>query len=277
MHMLYMMRYSFFGNSGWQSAASQDPKLLFDEERLREREYFLEKIAARSLADQSDKDFDLIVLSSKLMPEPASKRLREICGDMLGRRAHVIFRDPDQAGIIFHRYRKRNFTKYATSTQIVLDDDDALAVNFTEDLRAEAEAAQSLMQRRPDRPDYVFISHARGVSARFDNGEMEFTHRSVPATNLGLAVVAPSHSRRNPFNVAHKRILERRPVRVIYTHEPQYIRAVHGSNDSRVREHLAKDLVRENEMPAMLEAFPLLRDLGKEWKTRADQSIAQAA
>ncbi|MGX9355400.1 glycosyltransferase [Roseobacteraceae bacterium S113] len=275
MHMIYMMRYSFFGLSGWQSAASKDAELLFDPKRLDEREYFLEKVAARSLADQSDKNFDLIVLSSTLMPEAYQKRLSELCGDMLGRRAHVIFREPDSAGNWFQRYRKRNFTKHATTTQIVLDDDDAVAVDFTANLRAEAEAALTL--RRPNLPDYVFISHPRGITARFNEGQMELTHRLVPATNLGLAVVAPTGTRRNPFHIAHKKIIERRPVRVIYSLEPHYIRAVHGTNDSRAHKHVGTDLVKEEHMPTMLEAFPLLKDLAKDWQTSDEQKLDQAA
>ena len=273
MHMIYMMRYSFFGQSGWRSAAAKNADLLFDPARLEERDYFLRKIALASLRDQSDEDFELVVLSSTLMPELYQNRLKEACHDMLGRRAHVIFRDPGTTGPLFTEYRKRNFRKYQQTNQIVLDDDDAVAVDFTKTLRAEAQAAWQL--RAEDSPDYVFISHPRGITARFADQKMELTHRLVPATNLGLSVVTPSYSHRNPFAIAHKKIVERRPVRVNYTMEPQYIRAVHGSNDSKA--HYGTNIVSENDMPRMLKAFPLLKDLARDWSTLENQPVEVAA
>ncbi|WP_425037949.1 glycosyltransferase [Primorskyibacter sp. S187A] len=259
--MIYMMRHSFFGQSGWRSRASLDPDLLFDPERLDTRAAFMETMSLASLRDQADRDFDLVVLSSTLMPERYQTRLKELCGDMLGQRAHVIFRGPDKAGNWFQLYRRNTFRRHDTSCQIVLDDDDAVAVNFTGTLRMEAEASVGLL--RPGLPDYVFLSHPRGVSAEFDQGHVRLTHRLVPATNLGLAMVTPTRSRRNPYYVAHKKILERRPVRVIYSHEPQYIRAVHASNDSRAI--VGTDRVDVEDRAMMLEAFPLLRDLPVEW------------
>lgn len=272
MHMIYEMRYSYFGQSGWRSKTSADKALLFDDARLDGRHYFLEKIALRSLADQTDGDFGLIVLSSEDMPQKHKDRLQQVCGDMLGDRAHVIFRGPDSAGTCFQRYRKQTFTKDPYTCQIVLDDDDAVSADFTGKLRAEAMAAKRL---RPEGEEYCFISHARGISAVFRDGKMSLRHRINAATNLGLAVVAPTMSRRQPFGIAHKKILERRPVRVIYTRAPNYIRAVHDSNDSRAQ--FSDDLVQAGQMPAMHKAFPLLKDLMADWpiadeETRVDKA-----
>lgn len=273
MHMIYEMRYSFFGRSGWQSDASADKALLFDDARLDGRHYFLEKIALRSLADQSDPDFGLIVLSSSDLPQHHKTRLEQVCGDMLGDRAHVIYRDPDSAGTAFQRYRKQSFTQDPWTCQIVLDDDDAVSADFTQKLRAEAMAAKRL---RPDGEEYCFISHARGISAVFRDGKMSLRHRINAATNLGLAVVAPTMSRRQPFGIAHKKILERRPVRVLYTREPNYIRAVHDTNDSRAQ--YSDELVRADQMERMHKAFPLLKDLIAEWPIADEVTrVAKAA
>ncbi|WP_417524994.1 glycosyltransferase [Marinovum sp.] len=271
MHMIYEMRYSFFGRSGWQSEASTDKALLFDEARLDQRHYFLEKIALRSLADQSDGDFGLIVLSAEDLPDPHKARLQQVCGDMLGDRAHVIFRAPDSAGDCFTRYRKETFASDPWSTQIVLDDDDAVAVDFTERLRAEALAAKKL---RAPGEEYCFISHARGISAVFRDGQMSLRHRLNAATNLGLAVTAPTGSRRQPFGIAHKKILDRRPVRVIYSRTPSYIRAVHETNDSKAQ--FSDRIVQAAEMDRMHRAFPLLRDLMTDWPI-ADAETRESA
>lgn len=262
MHMIYMMRYSFFGQSGWRSVASGDPAKLFDPKRLDEREYYLRKVALASLRDQADQDFDLIVLSSSLMPLTYQKRLVEICHDMIGPRARVIFEDPGVVARKFHRYRMAHFNRYENTAQIVLDDDDALAVDFTSDLRGEATAALAL--RKTDGPEYCFLSFPRGLTAQFENGRLDLIERNVPATNLGLALVGPTQTNRSPFRVAHYKILERRPVRVVYTQEPQYLRSVHGSNDSKARR--GDTLVDPEAMPQLLKAFPLLKDLRGDWE-----------
>lgn len=265
MHMIYEMRYSYFGRSGWRSAASTDKEKLFDEARLDTRHYFLEKIALRSLADQTDPDFGLIVLSAEDLPDRHKSRLQQVCGDLLGDRAHVIFRAPDSAGTCFNRYRKEAFSSEPWTAQIVLDDDDAVSADFTARLRAEAQAAKQL---RAPGEDYCFLSHARGISAVFRNGQVSLRHRINAATNLGLACVAPTASRRQPFGIAHKKILERRPVRVIYSRAPAYIRAVHDTNDSRAQ--YSDDIVQADEMPKMHAAFPLLQDLIAKWPLADD-------
>ena len=273
MHMIYEMRYSYFGRSGWQSEASNDAAKLFDDARLDGRHYFLEKIALRSLADQSDGDFGLIVLSAEALPERHKSRLQQVCGDMLGDRAHVIFRGPDSAGTCFTRYPKATFNRDPWSTQIVLDDDDAVSADFTEKLRAEAMAAKKL---RAPGEEYCFLSHARGISAVFRDGQISLRHRLNAATNLGLAVTAPTGSRRQPFGIAHKKILERRPVRVIYSRSPSYIRAVHDSNDSRAQ--YSDNIVQADEMEKMHRAFPLLRELIADWPIAdAETRVEQAA
>ncbi|MGY3437731.1 MULTISPECIES: glycosyltransferase [unclassified Marinovum] len=272
MHMIYEMRYSYFGQSGWKSAASTDKAQLFDEGRLDARHYFLEKIALRSLADQTDGDFGLIVLTAEDLPERHMARLKQVCGDTLGDRAHVIARAPDSTGTCFNQYRKEAFARDPWSTQIVLDDDDAVSADFTAKLRAEATAAKKL---RAPGEEYCFISHARGVSAVFNDGKMSLRHRLNAATNLGLAVTAPTGSRYQPFGIAHKKILARRPVRVIYSPTPSYIRAVHDTNDSRAQ--YSDDIVQADQMERMHTAFPLLKDLMVEWPIADQETIAEAA
>lgn len=262
MHLLYLMRYSYFGQSGWRGEASRDAEKLFDPKRLEEREYFLRKVALPSLRDQTDPDFNLIVLSSTLMPKAYQTRLQDICHDMLGARAHVIFREPDSTSRMFQKYRWQTFDRYVHTAQIVLDDDDAVGVDFTADLRGEANAAVAL--RKADQPNYTFLSWPRGVTAEFKEGALRLIPRNVPATNLGLTVVAPTESQRSPFRVAHLKVLERRPVRVIHTLEPQYIRSVHGTNDSKGRR--GDGSVSAEDMPRLYKTFPLLEGLKSDWK-----------
>ncbi|WP_299153573.1 glycosyltransferase [uncultured Tateyamaria sp.] len=263
MHMIYQTRYSFFNPSpGWRSKASKDMEILFDTERLKRRQYFFEKVTLRSLADQTNKSFVHNILSSTFLPKTFQKQLKAMCGDMLGDRAHVMFCDPDPTHVHFRTYRWQHFTADPWSCQVVLDDDDALSVDFNEKLHAEAAAAKNLRARGEK---YSCISHACGLTGLFKNGKLSLHPRVSATTNLGLAIVAPSPSRYSLYDISHKNIMRDRPTRVLYSQRPYYIRAVHDDNDSRGL--YDKPLVPDDQIPEMFEYFPLLHDLSKDWVT----------
>ena len=131
MKLLFLTRFSFFGVSGWRSAASVDPDILLAPERLAGRFELFEKIAARSLASQSDLEFDWIVLSSKAMQKPDKDRLRAIVKSTPGPGTRkVLFREHMPAGKAFLQAIWRNFQADELLTTVVLDDDDALHTGF---------------------------------------------------------------------------------------------------------------------------------------------------
>jgi hypothetical protein len=263
MHIIYQTRYSFFNPSpGWRSKASKEKDILFDEDRLARRQYFFEKVTLRSLADQTDSDFVLNVLGASDMPKKFKSQLVSLCRDMLGDRAHVFFADPGPVHVHFRSYRWEHFKADPWTCQVVLDDDDAVSCDFNQKIRAEAVAAKQLRARTEN---FSCISHACGVTALFKEGKLSLHPRVNPATNLGLAIVSPTKARYNLFDISHKNILRDRPSRVIYSQNPYYIRSVHDDNDSR---GLYSDaLVPDNQMPELLEYFPLLNDLAKDWVT----------
>lgn len=261
----FLTRYSFFGKSDWRSNASQDPERLLAPSRLEQREALFEKIALRSLQDQTDPDFELIVLSSAMMPEAYKKRLSELCRDMLGERAHVIFREPRRVASAFNRFRASIQPEGAGHTiQTILDDDDGVSKHFVRQLKAEAQTAVNSFRSQQD---YVFISHASGLNLKLSsNGDAEISKRNIACTAQGLTLVAPAGSNRSPFNIAHKKILERRPVRVLHGGPAMYVRTVHNLNDSRGmvgndvigQEEVAE--ISKSDLPLLGQFVPLLQD-----------------
>jgi hypothetical protein len=256
MKIVYQMRYSFFGQSGWRSDASMDADILFDPDRLKVRAFYAENIALQSLKDQTDEDFELVVLSSTLMPEGEQKKLKEMCKDMLGKRAHVLFRAPSGATRWFRRYQHKHFIDSAYLMQVVLDDDDAVSRDFTETMRREGHLAMTELEHPQD---YVFLSQARGYSAIFRENGVDLQMRNVPFTNLGLALLGPTLIGKTPFATAHRKIGLRHPSRVIYRRKPSYIRAVHDTNDSRAQ--VSDVPVEGDELARAMDAFPLLHKL----------------
>ncbi|KIC48452.1 glycosyltransferase [Tateyamaria sp. ANG-S1] len=257
MQIIFQMRYSYFGKSGWRSRASRDPERLFGEERLQKRSYFFEKIALASLAAQQDEDFKLILLSSAGLPDKQKTYLNEMCKDVLGdSRAHVIFRAPQRAGNCFRAYQHQVLNTEDYTAQIVLDDDDAVSSDFVDVMRREAMALQGLFQSDDE---YCYVSQAQGLSVVFEDGECRLLHRTVPFNTQGLMLVARTLTRRNPFFTAHKRIPQRHPARVLYGQTPYYIRAVHDTNDSRSM--FGEDVLEPQEIGDLSGRFPLLDTL----------------
>lgn len=224
-------RFSYLGQSGWRSDASRRAEELFDPERLNRRFALFENITLPSLANQTDGDFRLIVLSAAKMPESYRQRLVALVSDQLGdTRATIKFAWPGYASKKMAIAIKSALPLQDAIIEVVLDDDDALATTYIENLRVGvALQAQPLLAQH----QYAFVTFPRGLSLFANDGKIAFQNRMVPFTNLGLALVAAPSLGKNIFAVSHKRIGERHPHVVIDSGEPTYVRSVHGDNDSR--------------------------------------------
>lgn len=254
MKIIYETRFSFFGQSGWKSTHSADPDLLFAEDRLANRFEFFEKITLESLKGQTDPDYQHFVLSSSLMPEAWRKRLRELCFDVLGKeRARVMFRPEGSAGHLMKKAVADTFGREKV-VQVVLDDDDAVSHDFNQILRAYATLADSdPVNTRP----YCFVSFPRGHTLGIEDGKMSWlSPRYVPYTNLGLALVGPGTTKRNPFLTSHKKVGERHPSLMVTHQRPFYLRAVHGLNDSNA--HISEDFLSPDQIREVFVHFPWL-------------------
>lgn len=226
-------RFSFLGRSVWQSEASQDPALLFSDERLAARFAMFEAMTVPSLMAQDDDDFHWDVLSSEQMPARWQRRLREMVLDRFKGRAEVRFEPPAKAGRYFRNYQARRLDgdgAVPLGAQVVLDDDDALATDYVARLRnAGAEAAPELGEA-----GYTYLSFPLGFWVLFGKN-LRTAPRVVKmrerCVNLGLAVLGPANFAQNPYLTAHRVLHRRHPVQFLCGARPMYLRAVHGQND----------------------------------------------
>lgn len=256
MKAMFLMRYSYFGISDWRSNASKDASKLLSDARLEKRFSLFEKLPLAALRDQTDPDFDLIVLGSEAMADKHKKRLTEAAKDVLGDgRAHVLFRSPNRAAKEFRKYIK-TIAKPEQTISMLLDDDDAVSSDFTEIARSEAKVA---INQYVEGQDHCFLSFSRGLNIVFQpDGGLEFQMRNVLTPAQGLVLISEGGSRRSLFNIAHKKLFDRRPLRIISGPSPMYIRAVHDMNDSRGR--ALGDPIDRKRLEELAESrFPLLR------------------
>ena len=255
MQVVVQTRFSYLGQSGWRSDASRQAEELFDAERLNRRFALFEHITLPSLANQSDGDFRLIILSAKQMPDVFRQRLVEMVTDHLGdARATIKFAWPGHASKKLAMAINSALPLQEPIIEVVLDDDDALATAYVENLRAGvALHTEPLLARH----HYAFVTFPRGLSMFVDDGKIALQNRVVPFTNLGLAMVAAPGLGKNIFAVSHKRIGERHPHVVIDSGAPTYVRSVHGDNDSRGM--IGKDVIAGAEAKSILaKHFPHL-------------------
>lgn len=270
MKICFQTRFSFFGKSGWKSAASMNPEELFAPERLDKRFELFEKITLRSLVDQTDRDFDHMVLSSALMPMPFRLRLRDMCRDHLGDRAKVLFRRPKFVEKIVHNFTLETYGGEDHVMQAVLDDDDAVSVDFVEAMRFEGETALNT----PYHNDPVtFVTFPRGFSLGLrDDEEPWMAQRHVPFTNLGLCIVKPPSHQKNLFNVSHLKVGKRFGSRMAGAHRPFYLRTVHDHNDSRA--NVSDMFLDREEIEMQFGYFPLLKAFFGEPRTSKASAVA---
>ena len=271
MKICFLTRFSFFGKSGWKSKSSTDPDLLFAPERLDPRFEMFEKITLRSLADQTDPDFDHMVLSSSFMPEHYRKQLKDLCGDYLGDRAKVLFRRYKYVSQVVHNFTLETYGDEDVVMQSVLDDDDAVSVDFVEAMRFEAETVQNT----PYHSDPVtFLTFPRGFTLGLQDGEAPWlAHRHVPFTNLGLCILKPPSHNKNLFNISHLKVGKRYGSRMAGSHRPFYLRTVHDHNDSRARHSNA--MLDQAQVSEQFRYFPLLESLFASEAESGDAQLAQ--
>lgn len=274
MEIIYQTRFSFFGQSGWRSAAAKDPAILFAPERLQARLRLFERYTLPSLAAQTDRNFHHVILSSTLMPEPFRTLLIQVSRRALGERAKVIFRPAKAAGHMLRRFIREKYSEHDHVVQVVLDDDDALSADFTEVLRYHANC---VLHDPLNKDPATFLSFPRGYSLGLDSRGLPdwLAPRNVPYTNLGLALVSPPGYRKNPFMTSHRRIGERQASRLIGAQRPFYLRAVHEHNDSRAMasdERLPLEAV-----PDLLQHFPFMERFFKEPPAQLSLAMQKSA
>jgi len=230
--LVFEIRFSYLVHSGWKSDASRDPALLFAPERMQYRFELFSKITLPCLMDQTDPDFDVLILISDQMPRDQKAELIELCHATIGaERTKILELGPFKAGKAFRNYVRDTYRDEPYVTQVVLDDDDAVSFDFVEICKIEAE---KMATTNYDDDDGQFLSFPRGFSLLVEDGKLlRLSPKHSPFVNLGMALVAPPNTLKNPFLVAHRFVGSRHPGVLVNTLRPFYLRTVHDFNDSR--------------------------------------------
>ena len=226
-----LVRFSYPANSGFKlSKEGEDQVLqtLYDPARLERRFALFEMLCLRSIALQSDADFQLGVLVGESLPDTARSRLEE----MLEGFEHVrlITQPPmEHYTATVRAFRQMPDVEGAEYTLTFrLDDDDAMHSDTVARLR---HLTQTLLPLR-NRKDPFAIAFNRGFYFDLTNPDRMITecYEKTPL-GVGMALVAPRDIRQNVFRRNHRNVAQHFNC---YTEiaKPMFIRTVHQDNDS---------------------------------------------
>ncbi|MDB6454767.1 glycosyltransferase [Falsirhodobacter sp. 20TX0035] len=227
--VLGLCRFSLLVEGGFQvEHENLDARraMLYDPERLALRFVWFEEVCLPSLRRQTDPNFTLILLTGVDFPDWALARLREATRDIPQIVLHQI--PPER-----HRPACRRVLRAAVDPaaravlQFRLDDDDAVAFDFVERLRADLALAQGLM----DRDGRLYLDYNRGFTLMTPPEGRQILAQVADRVAAGLAVAFRPGDGSCVMDFAHNKIHQVMNG-LAFTDPYMYVRGKNGLNDS---------------------------------------------
>lgn len=230
MQVIGLCRFSYPALGGFQvehDTIEDRIAFLYQEHRLEERFKLFEAIALPCLREQSDQNFELIVVIGDSLPKHHRERLQDITATLPQVRieAHPPKRHRLLMKDIINRARK---DMKAPCLQFRHDDDDAISVDFIERLRAAVDDVPGLLRDNAT----VAFDWNRGYIAEMSAAGIAATDtvRNLYVAALGMYVRGGVSQ--TIMNFRHGIMNQHMPT-VSFTDTPMWLRTHNGYNDSR--------------------------------------------
>ena len=224
------IRFSFFGRNDTRLSRfvmDEDKRfnLLYDPLRMEERFYFFENITLPSIRGQLEKDFKILLVSSKVMPGEYKKRLNAAVADIP--QIEVVYSD---AAHITDELNPRiaDMTSSITGNKTVhfrLDDDDAICAQMVGLLRVNKRFAR----------ENEIITFPKGLYLIDHADKPCLMRKFAPYIAIGWAYVNKPGQVRNPYQGQHNVAFKNLPSMV----DPRawaYIHVAHQSSDTKFKQ-----------------------------------------
>lgn len=200
---------------------------LFDPDRMELRFSIFENLCLPSLLQQTDPDFDVVILTAESMPEIFRNRLESLLAPHsnlhflpVGTERHY--------RLLRHGYNTIPCAPDSHRILFRLDDDDAVDMDFVRRTKA---LAKGILPLQPPGGSFV-IAHNRGFYLQATPaGPKVFDAIEQTPLSAGTALVAPSASWANPYRYNHRKLASHFNIYSDVT-VPAYIRTIHGDNKS---------------------------------------------
>ncbi len=230
MQVIGLCRFSYPAHGGFQvehDTIDERIAYLYAEDRLEERFRLMETIALPCLRQQTDQNFDLIVVIGDQLPKHHVEPLHDICTGMpqVQIQAHAPEKQRPIMKQILNQARR---DPSRPCLQFRYDDDDAVSVDFVRLLREACDDTAGLR----DRFRTVAFDWHNGYVAEVGKSGIQAKqlYRQLYVASLGMFVRGDDAM--TIMNFAHEKLNRFMPV-VSYGDDPMWVRSHNGYNDSR--------------------------------------------
>jgi len=230
MQVIGLCRFSYPAIGGFQiTHDSIDARIafLYAQDRLEERFRLFETVTLPGLRDQTDGDFDFLVVIGESLPSPWRDRLYDLTADMP--QVQIIAEKPRRMRQIMREVLLRaRKDPGRPCLQFRHDDDDAVACTFVEDLRAAARDASGFCAQYP----MVAFDWIQGYVAEFSAQGIQAAQQYRPYLGIGFATYVSGGMTRSIMNYGHHKIVRSMPT-ICFGQTPMWVRTHNDFNDSR--------------------------------------------
>ena len=233
MQVIGICRFSYPAYGGFQvehETMEERISYLYGRDRLEERFRLFETIALPCLKQQTDPDFELIIVIGTSLAKQHIDRLEDLISDLP--QARLVAEPPRRQREVMKELLQNARTNPGEPCfQFRHDDDDAISVDFVEKLRQAATDCKGLLKRH------------RAVTFDYHNGYVaEVGKHGVSATSLfrpyyvaSLGMHIAGGARQTIMNFAHGKINRFMPT-VTFSDPPMFVRTHSRFNDSRQKQ-----------------------------------------
>lgn len=226
-----LCRFSFPCTGGFKKyheSLEERRAALYAPKRLDERTLWFEHIFLPPLRAQSDKDFTLHLLLGEDFPDPWRSRVEAAIADVPQVKAH--WREPGDHRAICRDvlWGGRDATR-AVVAEFRLDDDDAVAVDYVQQLRR----SWGKVARLANFHGRVALDHGKGIVLEAQgDGAIKPHVLNTHCWSAGLAIYLKTDDEAIVMDFPHHKIWARVPF-VNLTDSVMFIRGDHAHNDAK--------------------------------------------
>lgn len=230
MQVIGLCRFSYPAIGGFQvehETIEDRIRYLYAEQRLEERFRLFESIALPCLRNQTDPDFDLIILIGDSLPDVYRNRLHDLTADIP--QIWIVEREPgphrDTMKSVINSIRRQ---PSEPCLQFRFDDDDAVSVDFISRFRSTIRQCQPLLKDQK----HAAVDFCRGYIAETGPNGLAATEVVAPFTTPALGMYVREGVHLTIMNFAHHKIGQFMPT-ISIPDEPMWVRIYSAFNDSR--------------------------------------------
>jgi hypothetical protein len=239
MQIIGLCRFSYPALGGFQvghDTIEDRIAYLYQQERLEERFRLFETVALPCLKAQTDPDFELIIVIGDAMPKQHVDRLRDITASLPQARIHA--EPPRQHREVMKEVLNNARNMELPCLQFRFDDDDAVAVDFVELLRAASDDCFGMTQQYRT----VAFDWNRGLIAEYGADGIAATEVFRPFDVAALGMYVRPRCHLTIMNYAHNKINRFMPA-VSFDTKQMFVRGHNASNDSRQKGEAPADVL----------------------------------